>query len=107
MPNTHARTAPRGEACECGLTVYGPSRRAHYRTCPDYLRVAGWPLDEAQLAELREDGVRADQVRAIERRIADHVLSGAPNPAQLSWRALRDFVWDIADRIREDPPTHA
>lgn len=96
----HART---GHACECGLTVYGNGRKSHYRACPAYLREVGWPLDEGMASALREDGLRAEQITAIQRKLGEQALA-SNNPSKLAWREFRDLVWKIADEVRDEAP---
>jgi hypothetical protein len=100
-----ARAATRGDAwkkihrvCACGITVYGNGRQ-HERRCPSNLRERGWPLAKGMLAVLRESGLRASHIVAIERALGQRSLAG-DRPELLGWRDFRDLVWRLAEEAK-------
>lgn len=99
-----ARAAARRDAwrkihhqCACGFTVHG-NGKSHQRACHVHLRESGWPLTESMREALREDGLRAPQITAVELALGRQALAG-DDPNRLDWRDFRDLVWRLASKV--------
>ena len=84
--------ASRHDTCLCGRNIFGNGAKSHYRACPAYLAMYGWPL-EKDLATMIAAEHGHDGLVAGQKAIATAIIADGELP---SWIARRDLAWNAA-----------